>query len=84
MSRKRFALLLLFTAALLLISFWSYSRSKVYDNGNAEVIYTSQGVDYQLCIAWADTPFTPAHQRSNSGVMNRSYRYPALYQSCGQ
>ena len=72
------ALIFLFTAALLLLAFGVCGRPKVYDNGNAEVIYTSQGVDYQLCIAWDDTPFTPAHQRSNSGVMNRSYRYPAL------
>ena len=78
--RALYSALIVFAAAaaLLLLAFCLRHRPKVYDNDSTEVIYRYQGVDYQLCIAWADTPFTPARQRSDSGVMNTSYRYPVL------
>lgn len=65
-------------AAVLLLAFCFRHRPKVYDNGSAEVIYTSQGIKYQLCIAWADSPFQPAHQRYGSGPTDETYRYPVL------
>lgn len=71
-------IVLVATAALTLLTFGVRSRPKVYDNGNAEVIYTSQGTKYQLCIAWADYPFQPAHQRYADGPTDEIYRYPAL------
>ena len=78
--RALYSALLVFSAAavFLLLSFLFRSRPRVYDNDSADIIYSSQGVDYQLCIAWADTPFTPVRQRSTGGVMNESYRYPVL------
>lgn len=65
-------------AALVLLAFGARNRPKVYDNGNAEVIYTSQGTTYQLCVAWADAPFQPAHQRYTDGAADEVYRYPVL------
>lgn len=74
------ALLIIFSAALVLaLSRWRNSRPNVFDNGGTEVIYTAQGVDYQLCIAWADDPFTPANrERYNDGAIEENYRYPVL------
>ncbi len=73
------ALILLCTAAVLvLLGCWAHSRPKFYDNGGAEAVYTSQGVKYQLCIAWGDSPFTPAHERHSGGAVDEAYRYPAL------
>ena len=43
---------------VLLAVFWHRLRPRVYDNDSTEVIYRDQGVDYQLCIAWANAPFT--------------------------
>lgn len=68
-GRVLYSTLIAFAAAavLVLLAFGARSRPKVYDNGNAEVIYTSQGTAYQLCVAWADAPFQPAHQRYANG-----------------
>ena len=45
----------------------------------AEVIYRDQGVDYQLCIAWANAPFTPADRvRQSSAPLDKLSRYPVL------
>lgn len=58
---------------------WFHTRPRIYDdNGTAEVIYTDRGVDYQLCVAWPNEPFTPARQRYDSGAMDEEYRYPVL------
>lgn len=67
-------------AALALLAFWLHSRPRVYDNDGTEVIYRDQGVDYQLCIAWANDPFTPAKRvrYSGSAPLDEIYRYPVL------
>lgn len=66
-------------AALLILGLWLHSRPRVYDNGGTEVIYRDRGVDYQLCIAWANTPFTPAAQdRYTTFPMDDTCRYPVL------
>ena len=78
-GRVLYSTLIVFAAAVLvLLAFGTRSRPKVYDNGNAEVIYTSQGTAYQLCVAWADAPFQPAHQRYANGPADEVYRYPVL------
>ena len=36
-------------------------------------------MDYQLCIAWANTPFTPADRvRESSAPLDEPSRYPIL------
>lgn len=67
-------------AALALLAFWLHSRPRVYDNDGTEVIYRDQGVDYQLCIAWANDPFTPAKRvrYGGSAPLDEIYRYPVL------
>lgn len=75
------ALLTAFAAVVILAAVsWQNSRPKVCDNDSTEVIYRDQGVDYQLCIAWDDDPFTPAGRvRHNGGVpMDEIFRYPVL------
>lgn len=77
----RSAGVLLAALALVLIAgLWQYSRPRVYDNDSTEAIYRDQGVDYQLCIAWANAPFTPANRvRYNGGApLDEIYRYPVL------
>ena len=75
-GRVLYSTLIVFAAAavLVLLAFGTRSRPKVYDNGNAEVIYTSQGTAYQLCVAWADAPFSP---RTSVMPMGRQMRYTA-------
>lgn len=71
-----FALLALAAAvAVLLAVLLVRGQPKVYDNGSAEVIYTSRETDYQLCIAWADTPFTAVHKRYANVPLEESSRY---------
>lgn len=70
-------------AALVLVliaGLWQHSRPRVYDNDSTEVIYRDRGVDYQLCIAWADAPFTPADRvrYNGSAPMDEIRRYPVL------
>lgn len=75
------ALLIAFAAAVILTAItWQNSRPKVYDNDGTEIIYRDQGVDYQLCIAWANAPFTPANRVRHNGTapMNEIFRYPVL------
>ena len=64
---------------VLLAVFWYRLRPRVYDNDSTEVIYRDQGVDYQLCIAWANAPFTPADRvRQSSAPLDKLSRYPVL------
>lgn len=65
---------------VLLAVFWHRLRPRVYDNDSTEVIYRDQGVDYQLCIAWANAPFTPADRvrYGGSAPLDEIYRYPVL------
>lgn len=71
--------LLVVLVMILLLALWQHFRPKVYDNGGTEVIYRDQGVDYQLCIAWADAPSTPANQERFSNIpMGNIHRYPVL------
>ena len=64
---------------VLLAVFWYRLRPRVYDNDSTEVIYRDQGVDYQLCIAWANAPFTPADRvRESSAPLYEICRYPVL------
>lgn len=61
------------------LDFGLQSRSKVYDNDGTEVICTDQGVEYQICIAWANDPFQPTNrQRFQEGSIDETYRYPVL------
>lgn len=64
----------------LIAGLWQHYRPRVYDNDSTEVIYRDQGVDYQLCIAWANDPFTPADRAryNGSAPLNEIYRYPVL------
>ena len=64
----------------LIAGLWQHSRPRVYDNDSTEVIYRDRGVDYQLCIAWADAPFTPADRvrYNGSAPMDEIRRYPVL------
>lgn len=68
---------LLLLAALALFG-WQYSRPKVYDNGTSEVIYQTDGSTYQICIAWANEPFTPFDDRYSTVELDFDYRYPVL------
>ncbi len=61
----------------LLLGGWLHMRPKTY-NGMGEVIYRDGGATYQLCIAWADTPFTPFSDRYCNSELNYDYRYPVL------
>lgn len=54
------------------------SQPKVYDNGNAEVIYPGSGTDYQLCLAWSDEPFTAVHERYSNVPLEDRTRYPVI------
>lgn len=77
----RSAVVLLAALALALIAgLWQHCRPRVYDNDSTEVIYRDQGVDYQLCIAWTDDPFTPAGRAryNGSAPLDEIYRYPVL------
>lgn len=64
----------------LIAGLWQHYRPRVYDNDSTEVIYRDQGVDYQLCIAWANDPFTPADRAryNGSAPLDEIYRYPVL------
>ncbi len=66
------------TLAVLLLGVWLCRRPRTYD-GMGEVIYTDRDGDYQLCIAWADTPFTPMTDRYSTAQLDYDYRYPALF-----
>lgn len=68
---------LILLAALTLCGWW-YSRPKVCDNGTAEVIYQDGGSAYQICIAWANEPFTPFDDRYSTVELDFDYRYPVL------
>lgn len=72
--------LLAVLALILIVGLWQRSRPRVYDNDSTEVIYRDQGVDYQLCIAWADAPSTPADRvrYNGSAPLDEIYRYPVL------
>ena len=64
---------------VLLLALWQHFRPKLFDNDSTEVVYRSQGVDYQLCIARASAPSTPAkRERSSSMPMGETYRYFVL------
>lgn len=75
------ALLILLAAVVILTAVsWHNSRPKVYDNDSTEVIYRDQGVDYQLCIARENAPFTPADRvrRNGTAPLDELLRYPVL------
>lgn len=78
--RVLYGALLIFLAAVLALAAvrWQHNRPRVYDNDGTEVIYRDQGVDYQICIAWANDPFTPAGRVRHSGAapLDEIYRYP--------
>lgn len=79
MSRRTlYSVLILIAAGALLLLLWLNTRSKVYDNGTAEVIYTLDGQTYQLCIAWDNYSFTPAQQRHIVLETDMDYRYPSM------
>ncbi len=65
-------------AVLLAMLGWRSTQPKVYDNGTAEAVYTNENGAYQICIAWANTPFTPCDDRYNMAELNFGYRYPVL------
>lgn len=68
----------LLTLTALLLGAWASQRPRVYD-GIGEVIYTDRDGGYQLCIAWADTPFTPTADRYSTAQLDYDYRYPVLF-----
>ena len=71
--------LLAMLVLVLIAGIWLHNRPRVYDNDSTEVIYRYQGVDYQLCIAWANAPFTPADRvRQSSAPLDKISRYPVL------
>lgn len=71
--------LLAMLALVLIAGIWLHDRPRVYDNDSTEAIYRYRGVDYQLCIAWANTPFTPADRvRESSAPLDEPSRYPIL------
>ena len=71
--------LLAMLALVLIAGIWLHDRPRVYDNDSTEAIYRYRGVDYQLCIAWANTPFTPADRvRESSAPLYEIRRYPVL------
>ena len=76
----RRALILLGALVLvLLLALWLHFRPKLFDNDSTEVVYRSQGVDYQFCIAWANAPSLPAKRvRSTSMSVGTTRRYPVL------
>lgn len=83
MPRRALRSALLITLAVILALAaigWRSTRPGIYDNDSTEVIYRDHGVDYQVCIAWADAPFTPADRvRHNGGApLDELYRYPVL------
>ena len=71
------AVLGLLAAAALALGLWLHFRPRVYD-GLGEVLYTDRDGTWQVCIAWADTPFTGSADRYTNGQTNYDYRYPSL------
>ena len=65
-------------AAVLLLAVWLYTRPRTYDTGTAEVLYPDKDGTYQVCIAWADAPFSPFDQRNSSMEPDFEGRYPVL------
>lgn len=63
---------------LLVAGIWQIARPRVYDNGTAEVRYQDDGSTYQLCIAWANAPFTSVDDRYSTAELDFDYRYPVL------
>ncbi len=76
--RVRLGVGVLAVLVLLALFGWRNARPQVYDNGTAEAVYTNENGTYQICIAWANTPFTPCNDRYNMAELNFNYRYPAL------
>ena len=76
--RVRLGVWVLAVLVLLALFGWRNARPQVYDNGTAEAVYTNENGTYQICIAWANTPFTPCNDRYNMAELNFNYRYPAL------
>lgn len=70
--------LLVLALSLGLYGFYRDSRPKIYDNGTAEVLYPAENSTYQICIAWADEPFTPFDDRYSTAELDFPYRYPVL------
>ncbi len=71
--------ILLVLSLTLAVGLWQHFRPKLFDNDGTEVIYRSQGVDYQFCIAWADTPSKPADRERHSSLpIYETFRYPVL------
>lgn len=69
--------LFLLAAAVLTLGLWLHFRPETYD-GMGEVLYTDRDGTWQICIAWANTPFDGFSDRYTSGQTDYDYRYPAL------
>lgn len=63
MTRRALTSALIVLAVLTLaLVLWLRSRPQVYDNGTAEMLYTSDGVTCQVLAGWMDNRFYPANQ----------------------
>lgn len=60
--RALYSALIVLAVLTLALVLWLRSRPQVHDNGTAEVIYTSDGVTYQVLAGWINDRFDPADQ----------------------
>ncbi len=58
-KRVLYGALLFLAAAAGLISLWSHTRPRIYDNNTAEVIYTDSDGSYQLLLSYRADRFQP-------------------------
>ena len=72
-----YSALMVLAALLLARGLYLRSRPQVYDNGNAEVLYTDGGVTYQVLAGWINDRFDSAQEISQQvDVRDELYTFP--------
>ena len=61
-------------AVVLLLALWLHTRPKIYDNGDAAIVYPGSNGDYYLCISKESAPADPIHERLYYYELNNAYR----------
>lgn len=86
--RRRHLLAAAAVLAMLILAGWWIARPRVYDNGGAEVIYSTHTGSYRLCFAKDSAPDIALSETSAVSETNFDYRYPtqiyALHADSGE